>query len=146
MYENPDRRVYVFPLYDYGGSAGARSDVVRGPKGKKGTLIDYGVCSVQETFAGTTPATISVGNASNADAYGEELSLGTTVTTALGAYGVGQLYGDKPGDPTLKAARDALILNEGALPADTSIYVVSTEAATGPAGQACPFVVIDWDW
>lgn len=137
-YANPNRQVYLFPLFDYGGASGARVDKIRGPKGKKGRLIDYGVQSIQENFAGTTPATIAVGNASDPDAYGDELSLGTTAATA-GGLTVRSQY-----DPASnKTSFDALMLNPE-LPADTAIYVTSTEAVTGPTGQACPWVVIDW--
>jgi hypothetical protein len=141
-YENPDRRVYTFPQFDYGGAAGARADKIIGPKGKKGRLIDYGVQSVQEAFAGTTPATIAVGNASDADAYGEEFSLGG-LAVASGGKTVRSTY-----DPTKQAdtAAFAALMVEPDLPADTAIYITSTEAVTGPTGMACPYVVIDWDW
>lgn len=131
---------YMLPLFDYGAGA-TRVDVIVGPKGKKGKLVDYGVQSVQETFAATTPATISVGKSGDADAYGEEMNISTDVTTAVGGKTVRSTY-DRAADAT---AFEALILANGALPADTSIYVTSVGGTTGPAGQACPFVEILWD-
>ena len=140
-YENPDRRTYVFQEFDFGGSAGTRTEKIVGPKGKKGRLIDYGVQSVQETFAGTTPASIAIGiNGGNVDEFGEELSLGTAVTTAAGGYTVRSLY-----DPIADATNfDALMVDPN-IPADTVVAVTCVEAITGPAGKASAYVVIDWD-
>lgn len=135
-----DRRTYVLPLFDFGATATEVKPIL-GPKGRKGRLIDYGVIGCVEAFAGTTPATIAIGKAADADAYGEEFSLGTEVTVALGGKTVRNSY-----DPVADAAAfDALILADGALPANTSIYVTSVGGATGPTGQASPYVVIDWD-
>ena len=138
-YENPDRRTYVFPLFDYGGAAGARTDRIRGPKGKTGRLIDYGVVGVQETFAGTTDATIAIGTTGDVDAYGNEFPLGTDVTTTLGSKTVQSTY-----DPIADAANWATYMLDQSIPADVPILITNTEAITGPAGQACPYVVIDW--
>ena len=137
-YANPDRRVYVFPLFDYGGSAGARTDSIVGPKGKSGTLIDYGVQSIQENFAGTTSATIAAGTLADPDAYGDEFALNGG-TTATGGRTVQDLY-----DPIAdKTSFDALMLVKH-IPKDTVFTLTNVEAATGPTGQASPYCVIDW--
>jgi hypothetical protein len=145
MYENPNYETYVFEPFDYGGASGARVDKIRGPKGKQGRIIDVGVCSITEDFAGTTSATIAVGNASDADAYVEEFALnGGTGTIVLGAKSIRSTY-----DPIAnKAAWDALMLNGSpypVVPADTTLYVTSTEAATGPTGQGSPFIIVAWE-
>jgi hypothetical protein len=142
-YEMGDRRTYVFPLYDYGGASGARVDKIRGPKGKAGRLIDYGVQSILEDFAGTTSATIAVGTAADPDAYGNELALNGGLVTS-GGRSVQSLY-DPNGSAADRAAHAALML-EPDLPADTAIYITNTEAITNPTGQACPYVTIQWDW
>jgi hypothetical protein len=139
-YDHKDRRTYVFPLFDYGGAAGARADKVRGPKGKAGRLVDYGVMSVLEAFAGTTPATIAVGTSADPDAYGQEFSL-DAVAVADGGKSVQSTY-----DIIADAANWALNMLERDIPKDSAVYITSTEAVTGPTGQACPYVVIDWDW
>ena len=139
-YENPDRRVYMFPPYDYGGST-PRVDKIVGPKGKKAKLVDYGVQSVSETFNGNTAsATIAIGNASDPDAYGEEFEL-DGATTANGGRTVQSTY-DAQAD---KAEFDALMVNPY-IPSDTPIYITNTDAEGAPAGQGTPYVVIDWDW
>jgi hypothetical protein len=130
----------MFDLYDYGGASGARVDKIIGPKGKGGRLVDYGVMNIQEDFAGSsTDATIAVGNASDPDAYGNELSLDEAVDAVDGGYTLQSAF----------AVADQAA-NEGVtgfnLPADTAIYVTSTEGTGTPTGQACPYVVIDWAW
>ena len=65
---------YAF-AHDFG--AGSNNYTFKGPKGKKGLLLDYGIEGVTETFNEvTTAATISVGIAANLDAYGEEIDIG----------------------------------------------------------------------
>jgi len=137
-YANPDRRTYIFPLVDYGASSGPYTVSLVGPKGKSGTLIDYGVLGIVEDFAGTTSAKIEAGTIADPDAYGDELALNGG-TTATGGRTVQDLY-----DPIAnKTSFDALMLVKH-IPADTVFSLKSTEGATGPAGQACPYCVIDW--
>ena len=75
------RMHYNFPVLDFG--AGAEIYYLMGPKGRKGKLVDYGVHHPTETFtADTLPAYVSVGTAADADAYGEELSMGLLAADA----------------------------------------------------------------
>ncbi|MEP0323304.1 hypothetical protein [Bauldia litoralis] len=128
----------VFPLLDFG--AGGRTDRFKLPKGKGATLIDYGVQSIQETFAGGTPATIAVGLTGNTDAYGEELSLGAAATTTVGGYTIRSLYGQY--DET----NLDLFLVDPYIPADTAILLTSVAAGGGSeAGQAYPYLVLKID-
>lgn len=139
-YENLRYRTYTFEPFDYGGASGARVDKIIGPKGKAGRLIDYGVVSITEDFAGTTSATIAVGTPSDPDAYGNELALNGG-TTAVGARSVQSLY-NYAAD---KTDWDAHMLEED-LAADTAVWITSTEAVTGGiTGQAMPFVVVAWE-
>lgn len=140
-YDHPNKIVYHFPLYDYGaGTSGV--NYLRGPAGKAGVLWDWGVMNIQEDFAGaSSDATISVGNASDPDAYGEELTLDESVDILDGGWSVRSQYAET------SAAFLALIGASGlTIPADTAVYVTSTSAAGSPTGQACPYVVIDWAW
>lgn len=132
------RMHYMFPLLDFG-TAG-EDYYVTGPKGRKGKLVDYGVHHCTETFtATTTAATVSVGTASDADAYGDELSLGTLAADA----------GSKSVRTTYRAPADieAYILDPGlSLPADTKLRLCCVAPTGGtPAGMAHPFMIIDWE-
>lgn len=139
MYENPNRLCYSFPLYDYGaGSTGV--NYIKGPKGKGGYLVDYGVQNIQEDFAGSSSdASVQVGNVGDADAYGKAITFDETIDVADGGATLLSEY-----------ALDDRAAFEGAsgwsIPADTAVYVTSTSAVGTPTGQACPFVVIDWAW
>lgn len=132
------RMHYNFPLLDFG-TAG-EIYYVRGPKGRKGKLVDYGVHHVAEAFtADTLPAYVSVGTAADADAYGEELSMGTTALDA-GSVSVRQSTRDE-------ATIATYILDAGlTMPADTKVGLHCTAPTGGtPAGMACPFMIIDWE-
>lgn len=130
------RMHYNFPLLDFG-TAGEDYYVI-GPKGKKGKLVDYGVHHVTETFTATTlPAYVSVGTAADADAYGDEISMGTTAADA-GSVSVRSLYS---GEDIYTYILDAGL----SLPADTKLRLVCTAPTGGtPAGMAHPFMIIDW--
>lgn len=132
------RMHYNFPLLDFG-TAG-EIFYVRGPKGRKGKLVDYGVHHPTETFTATTlPAYVSVGTAADADAYGEELSMGTLAADA-GSLSVRSSTRDE-------AVLATYILDAGlSLPADTKVGLHCTAPTGGsPAGMAHPFMVIDWE-
>lgn len=134
--------LYQFPLYDYGAASGARVDKVKGPKGKKGRLIDYGVMNAVENFAAATNApTVAVGTAADADAYGEEMSV-VAATTLNGAVSLRTKY--DPRIPADRTSYNALLVEED-LPADTAVCLTSTEGTGAPAGQAYPFMLIAWD-
>lgn len=132
------RMYYQFDTLDFG-TAG-EDYYVTGPKGRKGRLVDYGVHHCTETFtATTTAATVSVGTAGDADAYGEELSMGTLAADA----------GSKSVRTTTRdpAVIDTYILDAGlSMPADTKLRLCCVAPTGGtPAGMACPFMVIDWE-
>jgi hypothetical protein len=127
----------IFDLFDFGGGAdGTRG--FRGPKGKGGQLIDYGVTGVVEAFNGDTlDPQISVGTAADRDAYGEELTVNPAITTEMSL----RTRFNKPEDI------DDYILAAGlAIPPDTDI-VLHLIASTGTnlTGQGQPFVTIMWD-
>jgi hypothetical protein len=132
------RMHYTFPVLDFG--AGAEIYYVRGPKGRKGKLVDYGVHHPTETFtADTLPAYVSVGTAADADAYGEELSMGLLAADA-GSLSVRTSFRD-PDDI------EDYILDAGlSLPADVKVGLHCTSPTGGtPAGIAQPFMIIDWE-
>lgn len=132
------RMHYMFTTLDFG-TAGEIYYVL-GPNGRKGKLVDYGVHHVTETFtADTLPAYVSVGTAADADAYGEELSMGTLAADA-GSKSVRTTV-DDPDDLS------GYILDAGlSLPADTKVGLHCTAPTGGtPAGMACPFMIIDWE-
>lgn len=127
MYDQP--RTVTHPLpgteHDFGAGAGAVS--FKGPKGKKGRIIDVGVY-VTETFtADTTPGYVRVGTASDPDAYAQLQMDAAAITDTWNTV-------DDP---------DA-ILNE-ALPADTQIEVAFVAPTGGtPAGKGHPYIVVEW--
>ena len=131
-----ERVRYHFGLHDFGNAGEVFS--FKGPKGKKGLLRDYGVYGPTETFtAVTTAATIAVGVSGNADAHGEELSIGTLADTAGGISARTEAT-----DPD--NLRTTYIV-EPDLPADTSIFVTCIAPTGGtPAGIAVPFVDVEW--
>ena len=127
--------------YRYDHDFGAGTDVYsfKGPKGKKGQLIDYGIDGIYETFTNTTTAgNVAVGNGSDPDAYGEEIGLGVSAADTVGTLSA------------LTAAADPATLRstyivEPDLPADTAIYITCTAPTGGtPAGKATAFAVVDW--
>jgi hypothetical protein len=136
-YDNPNRITYTFGVFDFGGAAD-EAFAIRGPKGKKGRLWDYGVCGVVEAMNGSTiTPKIAVGTAADPDAYGDELDLNGV--GADSAKTVRSSY-DENAD---KTSFDALMVNRD-LPADTTILVTCTVATGSPTGQGVPMVVIDW--
>lgn len=118
----------VYGNFDFGGGA-AEVLSFRGPPGKKGKLLNIGV-SVVEAFANdATVASVAVGTAADADAYGL-LNI---------ADGVADLdYYDKSDDT------DAVIAAN--IPADQLVQVTLTNGTDGTAvtGQGIPHVVIEW--
>lgn len=138
-YSNPDRRTYMFPLFDFGGGSDQSFKVI-GPKGKAGRLIDYGVQDVQEAMNGDTlDPKIAVGTSSDPDAYGDEFTLSNADNVPSS---VRSTY--DPGAD--KTSFETYVLNDGIIPADTVVYLTCS-ASTGAnlTGQGMPFMVIDWD-
>ena len=132
------RMHYFAPdLHDFG--AGGDIYYFKGPKGKKGKLVDYGVHHPTETFtADTLPAYVSVGTAADADAYGEELSMGLLAADA----GSKSVRTETVGDEI-----DNYILPAGlSMPKDTKFGIHCTAPTGGtPAGIAQPFCIVDWE-
>lgn len=128
-YSLPNRREYCFPAVNFG-SGSAQS--IKGPRGKKGTLVDIHVACTTLFTAVTTPAYVQVGTAAT-PAANAQLALGTLAATdALSAIGstVGTAY-------TLTTATIA---------ADTQVEVTFVAPTGGsPAGVGTVHVVIDWD-
>ncbi len=143
MYDHPDRRQYMFPNFDFGGGADG-SHFIRGPAGKYGRLYDYGVQEIAEVFNGdTTDPVMSVGTASDADAYGEEFDLTTARTTVDTGATVRSVF------HKLADIQTYVLPTAEITPADYktgALVKVTLTAATGAnlTGQALPVVVIDW--
>lgn len=132
MYTDGGSILYSFPSLDWGNSVSERFGIMP-PKDKRGTLIDYGIQGVTETFSGAI--TISVGTAADADAYGEEFDLGAaTAATDLQGKTVRSVGG------TI-AALDLIIVNPN-LPANTPVVVTMVGAAG--AGIGTPVCEIKW--
>lgn len=130
-YDKPNRIKHV-AFVDLG-NTGNKSLTFRGPEGKKGRLIDYGIEGVTEVF--TQDASIAIGDGSDVDAYGEELALGALA--AGGQLGVRSQY-----DPIAnKTAFDALIVNPN-INADSFVMTLVDDAATG---MGMVYAVVDWD-
>lgn len=138
MYDNPDRRMYQFGSFDFGGGADGTFAVL-GPKGKKGRLVDYGVHSSSEAFAaGTALPKMSVGVSGSTASYGALFSLGALALNS--SKSVATTY--KPTDTSW-----ATYMTQPTIAADT-VTLITCVAGTGSGltGQAIPYVVIDWDW
>lgn len=138
MYDMIPPTRFSFGLFDFGGGANEQF-VIRGPKGKKGQLWDYGVYASTEVFAGSTSTPqMSVGTSSDADAYGEEFDFGALAVNKM--MSVGTQY-DRHRDST---SFDAVIVDPW-LPADTDIYVTCIAAVGTPTGIAVPFIDVIWE-
>jgi len=130
-YDKPNRQKYAFQ-YDAGNN-GNEAWYVKGPKGKAGRLIDYGVEGITEAF--TADAQISVGTASDVDAYGNEIAVAAqAIDTVLS---LRTLY-----NPIADAAAFNALLLEPVLPKDT--YVVLNLVDDSTTGIGTFFMIIDW--
>lgn len=131
------REKYGPGIHDFGDGGDVFS--FKGPKGKKGQLIDYGVEHITETFTATTTAgSVAVGNAGDADAYGEEIALGTSAADTVGTVSARTLASSP-------AVLRSTYIVEPDLPADTAIYITCVAPTGGtPAGKARPFAIVEW--
>jgi len=131
------RTRYTFTATDIG--AGTKTKYIKGPKGKGGILVDYGIMDVTTTFTNvSTGATIQVGKSGTLGAYGTALDLGTVAATD-GVKSV--LTTVTPAETTY-----ATYMANRSLPADTVLYVTGTAPTGGsPAGVGKMFVDIIWD-
>jgi hypothetical protein len=138
MYNKAPTRHRYPGLHDFG--AGSGSFYFKGPKGKEGRLVDYGIEGITEAFTNdTTAGTVEVGTASDADAYGDGLDLGTAAI-ADGTKSLLTTY--RPG----KDSGHATLLVDPTLPKDTAVKVTMTAPTGGtPAGIAGVFVDVIWD-
>jgi len=134
MYDNPNRQKYTF-AFNFGAAADENFSI-RGPKGKSGRVIDYGVEGVTEVFNGasTTPK-IAVGTTSDPDAYGEELDLNGVADNDYKS--VRSTYAET------STGFAALMVNPE-IPKDTEVYLTCTGAVGSPTGIGNAFVIIDW--
>lgn len=134
-YDKPNRQKYAV-TFDAGNN-GNEAWYFKGPKGKKGRLVDYGVEAITEAF--TTGASLAIGTASDADAYGDEfpLTAAAGATLDVGTHSVRSLYdeiADATNFNTYMVARD--------LPADTAFVMTCVDDAA--SGIATFFVIVDW--
>jgi hypothetical protein len=135
-YDNPNRVKYAFK-HDFGD--GDDVYAVRGPKGKSGTLVDYGVEGCTETFNSvTTEANVAVGTVADPDAYGEEFSTGDLA--ADDAISVRSQY-----DEIADAASFNTYMVDRSIPKDTIVALKAVGPTGGtPAGIGIAFMIIDW--
>lgn len=132
MYPNPNRVKYAF-AFDAGNN-GNETFTVKGPKGKKGRLYDYGVEGVTEAFVAN--CTMEIGDGSDADEFGTALAMGALALDT--PQSVRTLY-----DPIAdKTAFDALMVDRN-IPADTSVTMTITDDST--SGIGIFFMTVDWD-
>ena len=135
-YDRPDRRVYIFTPHTFTGS---QTYALRGPKGKAGRLIDWGVMGVTTAFAGGTNGKVSVGIIGTLEKYGSYLTIVGADNTAES---VRSRY-----DPIADAASYAALAGSSGLDiaADVDVVVSALSASGGgEAGVGQPFCVIDW--
>jgi hypothetical protein len=130
-YSNPKIVTYQSPVEkDLGDGAVVTAWSFKGPDAtKKGKLIDIGIhCT--ETFAcDSTPASISVGTAADADAYGK---LNIPDATAI--------------TDTYNSQSDTDAVISSAIPAGAQVEVlpaVGVDAST-EAGKGYEFVTVEW--
>lgn len=110
----------------------------RGPKGKTGRLLDYGIDGISTTTAGATNTPkVSVGTVASAAAYGAAFDVGAL--TAPEAKSVASTY--RPTD----AAWSTYMTNPE-IPAGTLVQLTCVAATgAGAAGVGNPFMLIAWD-
>ena len=110
-------------------TAGAATLPIRGPKGKKGKLVEIVARCTTTHVLGTTPTKLEVGLAGTVNKYATFLPAAMTAPTA-------STLSDMPG---ASAKPDEVI------PADTQVILTTTANATGsPAGVITYDVVINW--
>lgn len=132
-YNNPNRIKYQV-TFDAGNN-GNESWAFTGPKGKKGRLWDYGIEAITEAF--TTGASLAIGTAGDADAYGDEFPLTASAGATLdaGTFSIRKLYNENDdGFATYMLAPE--------LPANTAFVMTCVDDAA--TGIAVFFVIVDW--
>lgn len=138
-----DKRIVLrYPHFFDFGAAADETISIKGPKGKAGRLLDYGVYGCIEVMNGTTVTPkIAIGTTADPDAYGDELGLNALADND--ATSILQLY--NPVGSSSDQTNFAAFMIEPDLPADTEIYMTLTGATGSPTGQATAFCDIAWD-
>ena len=142
-YSNPDRRIYSFASFDFGGGADETLSI-SGAKGKQGAIHDFGVQGVLETFNGDTlDPWMSVGEIGDLDKYAEEFTVNPLIDVSMS---VRTRYDN--GIPADKTAMDLILIAAGQTIAANADIVLALFASTGAnlTGQGSPFCIMDWDW
>lgn len=115
--------------------AGATSELaIRGPKGKKGQIWDYGIEGVTTTL--TSAASVAIGTTADPDAYGDEFDI--SAVAAEDAKSVRQTYNLTSVTTNSTDFRDFVL---GDIAADTKTLVTVVESSDG-AGTV--FAIVDW--
>lgn len=130
-YDNPTTITHSWAAHDFG--AGAATNEIRGPAGKRGRVKDILLTDVTETFtATTTSGNVQVGTVADPDAYA---GLDCLTTAAGAVVSAGAI------DP----ATATNFIGDTTISAD-SLVQVKFNAPTGgtPAGIASVQVIIDW--
>ena len=139
MAYNENRQVIRYSMDQITMTSTDKTRAFIGPKGRKGTLLDYGIDGISTTTAGgTNTPQVKVGTVGTSTAYGAAFDVGAL--TAPNAKSVASTY-----RPTDTAFYSTYITND-TLAADT-LFVLTCVAATGSgaAGVGNPYCVVAWD-
>lgn len=130
-YDNPMTIAYSWAAHDFG--AGAATNEVRGPAGKRGLVKDIILYDVTETFTDTTTSGyVQVGTAADPDAYAELDCLVTAAAATASAAAV-----------TTETATN--FIGTTTITADSLVQVKFVSPTGGaPAGIGSVQVIIDW--
>jgi hypothetical protein len=115
---------YLFQAQDYG--AGDIAEVIRGPVGRRGTVISAVVFNVTEVFNSvTTAARLDVGDGSDQDGYALSSDYADVAVAGSGAvlFSAGALGNDLPGDTEITLT---MVAPTGGTPtgiADTAVVI-----------------------
>jgi hypothetical protein len=142
MYNNAKQVPYSYNGINQGAATVTR--VIRGPKGKRGRLVDI-ISTPTTAFVGTTtPGKVQIGDGVTANKYAD-LFMGTAGTPA--PVSVPVLASDVTliGSGAAIKGQDPTSLPFTYLPADTALTVTFLQPVGTPAGVADHVILIDWD-
>lgn len=135
--QNGLRRYAYYTTFDFGTGGATELMWIKGPKGKNGLLVDYGVEQSIEAFTATTTVpSVSVGTEADADAYGDEFSLNGLVINS---------FSSVRADADERTTGFTTMMDDRTIPKDTTVVVYGNPGTGTPTGQAVPFVEILWD-